>query len=118
MRNRLTEKDSCGNWWLKGVKWQQLYTGQTITKEVQEKLYAALFKLMEYEKSGLIPDEVQELAEKEKAMPVRKVIPVIQGNNWECPNCGSDLNDMDVYAGYCKYCGQKIEEARRIRNGR
>lgn len=50
MRNRLTEKNSCGNWWLKGVKWQQLYTGQTITKEVQEKLYAALFKLMEYEK--------------------------------------------------------------------
>lgn len=64
MRNRLTENNSCGNWWLKGVKWQQLYTGQTITKEVQEKLYGALFKLMEYEESGLTPDEVQELAKK------------------------------------------------------
>ena len=66
MRNRLTENNSCGNWWLKGVKWQQLYTGQTITKEVQEKLYGALFKLMEYEESGLGPDEVKELKEKMK----------------------------------------------------
>lgn len=66
MRNRLTEKDSYGNWWLKGVKWQQLYTGQIITKEVQEKLYGALFKLMEYEESGLTPDEVNELKEKMK----------------------------------------------------
>lgn len=48
------------------MKWQQLYTGQTITKEVQEKLYAALFKLMEYEESGLTPDEVKELKEKMK----------------------------------------------------
>ena len=64
--NRLTENDGSGNWQLKGVSWQQLYIGQPLTKEVQERLYGALFKLMEYENSGLTPDEVQKLAEKEK----------------------------------------------------
>ena len=116
--NRLTENDGSGNWQLKGVSWQQLYIGQPLTKEVQERLYGALFKLMEYENSGLTPDEVQKLAEKEKPMPVRKTIPVTPGEERECPNCGNDLSIMDVYAGRCKYCGQKIEEARRTRNGR
>lgn len=39
---RLTEKDEQGNWSVKGLSWQQLYVGQVITKEVQEKLYGAL----------------------------------------------------------------------------
>lgn len=116
--NRLTENDGSGNWQLKGVSWQQLYVGQPLTKEVQERLYGALFKLMEYENTGLTPEEAQGLAEKEKPMPVRKTIPVTPGEEWECPNCGNDLSIMDVYAGRCKYCGQKIEETRRTRNGR
>lgn len=45
--NRLTEKDDRGNWELKGIRWQQLYIGQIITKEVQEKLYGALHKLLD-----------------------------------------------------------------------
>ena len=63
---RLTKKEDSGNWWLKGVAWEQLYEGTVITKEVQNKLYGALFKLMEYENSGLDPDEVQKFADKEK----------------------------------------------------
>lgn len=61
--NRLTEKKEHGEWSLKGVDWQQLYVGRTITQEVKEKLLAALFKLLHYENSGLRPDEVRELAE-------------------------------------------------------
>lgn len=26
-----------------------------------------------------------------------------------CPECGTGLNDRDVFAGYCKWCGQKIK---------
>lgn len=55
--NRLTEKDKQGNWSLKGVKWEQLHEGATITGELWKKLYGALWKLMEYEDTGLDPDD-------------------------------------------------------------
>ena len=56
---RLTQKDEQGNWCLKGQPWAQLHVGQTITPEAWEKLYGALWKLMEYEDTGLTPDEVE-----------------------------------------------------------
>ncbi len=58
---RLTEKDDQGNWCLKGVKWEQLRAGQVITKDVAEKIYGALFKLMAYEDTGVHPDAVERL---------------------------------------------------------
>lgn len=61
--HRLTEKDEQGNWALKGAKWASLHVGQTITKEIWEKIYGALWKLMDYEDSGLSPEEVQDMAE-------------------------------------------------------
>lgn len=60
---RLTQKDDQGNWCLRGVKWAQLHVGQTITQEVSEKLYGALWKLMEYEDTGLTPDQITDLLE-------------------------------------------------------
>lgn len=56
--NRLTEKNEQGNWSLKGVKWEQLHEGATITGKLWQKLYGALWKLMEYEDTGLDPDDV------------------------------------------------------------
>lgn len=64
--NRLTEKDDQGNWRLKGVRWAQLHEGQVITGELREKLYGALCKLMEYEDTGMDPEEVEELLNFEK----------------------------------------------------
>lgn len=64
--NRLTEKDDQGNWHLKGVRWEQLNDGQVITGELREKLYGALWKLMEYEDTGADPEEVEELLNFEK----------------------------------------------------
>ena len=69
--NRLTEKDNQGNWALKGIHWQQLYVGQVITRKVQEKLYGALYKLLDYEEVGLNPDEVESLKEENKWIPVK-----------------------------------------------
>lgn len=56
---RLTEKDDLGNWCLKGVRWEQLRTGQVITTEVGEKLYGALCKLRDYEDTGCSPGDVE-----------------------------------------------------------
>ena len=59
--NRLTEKDLQGNWCLKGVPWESLHAGQMITKELRQKIYGALWKLIEYEDTGLSPEEVEEV---------------------------------------------------------
>lgn len=58
---RLTQKDEQGNWSLRGVPWEYLYEGNIITKELWERLYGALWKLMEYEDTGLTPEEAEEL---------------------------------------------------------
>ena len=58
---RLTEKRDNGSWKLKGVEWSQIKPGAVITDQVWEKLYGALVKLKDYEKTGLSPDQVSEL---------------------------------------------------------
>lgn len=58
---RLTQKDEQGNWSLRGVPWESLYEGKVITKELWERLYGALWKLMEYEDTGLSPEEVEKV---------------------------------------------------------
>ena len=58
---RLTVKDAQGNWALKGVRWEDLREGKVITKEMRERLYGALWKLIQYENIGLEPDEVEGL---------------------------------------------------------
>ncbi len=60
---RLTKKDDQGNWSLSGVRWEQLYVGQTITEEIWQKLYGALWKLKEYEGTDLPPDQIKILSD-------------------------------------------------------
>lgn len=64
---RLTQKDEQGNWCLKGVSWEQLHEGQVITKSLRERLYGALWKLMEYEDTGLAPEDVERVNDFEKS---------------------------------------------------
>ena len=72
---RLTERDKQENWTLKGVDWQQLHIGQPITKELQQKLYGALFKLMQYENTELSPEQVENLREENEWIPVGTAMP-------------------------------------------
>ncbi len=73
--NRLTQKDDQGNWSLKGVAWESLYEGLVVTMELRERLYGALWKLMEYEDTGLTPEEVEQLKESKKWIPVEGRLP-------------------------------------------
>ncbi|MDO4553692.1 MAG: hypothetical protein Q4B70_00935 [Lachnospiraceae bacterium] len=59
--NRLTQVDDQGNWSLKGIKWESLHSGNTITEDVCEKLYGALNKLMEYENTNLSPEDIENM---------------------------------------------------------
>ena len=58
--NRLTQKEDCGNWCLKGLPWDKIHPGhQTLTQEDYERLYGALHKLLDYEETGLTPEEAE-----------------------------------------------------------
>ena len=59
----LIEKNDNGSWKLKGVEWSQIKPGAVITDQLWEKLYGALWKLKDYEETGLMPDKVLELNE-------------------------------------------------------
>ena len=72
-------------------------------------------RLAAYENTGLTPEQVQQLKDKNTAES-----PAFEGDGyapegtfvydtWECPNCGEcyevDYDDYD----YCPKCGQKID---------
>lgn len=57
---KLTQKDEQGNWYLRGVSWGIIRVGQTITRDISDRLYGALYKLMKYEDTGLTPEEIMD----------------------------------------------------------
>ena len=79
--NRMTQKDSQGNWCLRGLPWKKLHIGEAITKEVSEKLYGALWKLMEYENTGLEPEEIEDLNDFESSN-AKKYLYELAQNRW------------------------------------
>lgn len=69
---------------MKGVSWEQLHEGQVITKPLRERLYGALWKLMEYEDTGLAPEEIKALNANGKTsehrwIPVEERLPEEEG---------------------------------------
>lgn len=65
--NKLIEKDDCGNWGVKGIAMEDLIPGAIITQKTYEKVYAALWKLMEYEDTELDPEEVERINDFDKS---------------------------------------------------
>lgn len=63
----------------------------------------AVFRLAEYEDTGLTPQEIMELKERDTA----KAPEVFDGHWYKCPRCG-------MYAGglkgnFCHRCGQRLK---------
>ncbi len=56
---RLTEKKDSGSWCLRDVPWSDLKPGVVLTQKTWEKLYGALWKLKDYEDSGLSPEQIE-----------------------------------------------------------
>lgn len=115
MANRLTEKDEQGNWCLKGVPWVDLTPGATISQETYEKLYGALWKLKDYEDTGLNPEEVCRLRERD----IPKKVEIKEWSPSVCPCCGGKLSES-IGDGYYKHptflercpnidCGQRLD---------
>lgn len=75
----------------------------------KENVVKLLGELSKYRSLSTL-DEVEEMLEMRTQKKVVEIIPVV-GNSekYECPNCGSGLTDTDVFAGYCKWCGQAVK---------
>lgn len=70
---RLTEKKESGHWNLRDVPWSDLKPGVVLTEKVWEKLYGALWKLKDYEDTGLSPEEVESVNDFEKSQTYRAI---------------------------------------------
>lgn len=110
---RLTQKDEQGNWSLRGVLWESLHEGQVITKELRERLYGALWKLKDYEDTGLTPNEVEQLKESWRWIPVEEGLPeddnyiLLSFENFDIPLIGRYEADAD--GGGAFYLGNNDE---------
>lgn len=78
-------------------------------------LYIQVNRLSQYEDTGLTPEKVQDLKERDT-----EKIPDYEGDGyadghmvydtWICPNCGERYEvDYDVY-DFCPRCGQRIKK--------
>ena len=93
---RLTARDDKGNLLFSG---KQVYAGD---------FYEAASCLEEYEDTGLTPEQIRELKERDTAKAA-----IITGYNraigykvGECPTCGALSRD---YMEFCSECGQRIK---------
>lgn len=58
---RLTQKDEQGNWCIQGLPWRDIYPGAVITRNTYERIYGVSQKLMEYEDTGLTPEQIRQI---------------------------------------------------------
>lgn len=50
-----------------------------------------------------------EALEKQLAMKPKETVSVIYREFYECKNCGSEIEPLDIYEDYCKWCGQRLD---------
>ena len=67
----------------------------------------AVFRLAEYEDTGLTPPEIMELKERDTAMEINE----IHVDEYYCPVCGAENNcDQGVVEdNFCPRCGQRLK---------
>ena len=64
-------------------------------------------ELDSYKASGLTPEQVAELAEKDRPMKPRAVVDEDDRTAYECGQCGADLEHVMWYT-FCPHCGQRL----------
>lgn len=104
----LIQKDKQGNWGVNDLPWKELSIGQAITDKIWEKLYGCLFRLMQYEDTGMEPERVYDLAKQNTKYCVPKYLgenTAIGCRDGEC-KCG---NLVRSYQKFCDDCGIRLE---------
>ena len=88
---RLTERDDKGNLLFNG---KQVYAGD---------FYEAVSCLEEYEDTGLDPEQIRELKERDTA----KAPEEFDGHWYKCPTCGKYARGLK--GNFCHRCGQRLK---------
>ena len=89
-------------------KYEDTTAGEMEVKDVRN----VMGKLSDYENTGLNPEQIMELVERNKSKPP---IYQVQGDErygqepewWMCPGC-EEVYDMDDDYDFCPNCGQRI----------
>lgn len=107
----LIERDGLLHWHVKGLPWEQLQEGQPITHEIWEKLYGCLFKLMQYEKTGLEPEQVEEMQDMGFCVPEYKEEMLSFGIKIAKCTCGAFVTPDQ---NFCDKCGIRLLWERKV----
>lgn len=77
-----------GEWKLHGLDWTDFRPGITLTKEAHTRLYGALWRLMEYEKTGVNPDEIADKVDTNRVLREDLVKAARRAPEWIRPDKG------------------------------
>lgn len=85
----------------------KVFTGQLNISEMAQDVRKRLEELKPYEDTGLTPEQIQELAERDAAMEINE----IHVDEYYCPACGAENNcDQGVVEDkFCQRCGQRFK---------
>lgn len=93
-------------------KHDEVFTGQLNIAEMAHDVRERLQALKPYEDTGLTPEQIRELKDRDKSKPP---IYQVQGDEryeqepewWMCPCC-EEVYDMDDDYDFCPNCGQRL----------
>lgn len=93
-------------------KHDEVFTGQLNIAEMAHDVRERLKALKPYEDTGLTPEQIRELKDRDKSKPP---IYQVQGDEryeqepewWMCPCC-EEVYDMDDDYDFCPNCGQRL----------
>ena len=81
-----------------------------VGKEDREDTLKAMREVLEHLDTGLTPEQIMELKERDTAKAPEKVSNsnVRYTDDYICPNCGKHFTGTGI-AGFCYHCGQRLK---------
>lgn len=88
----------------------KVFTGQLNISEMAHDVRKRLEELKPYEDTGLDPDQIMEIKERDTAKaPIKDTDSGVRyTDDYICPNCGKHFTGTGI-AGFCYHCGQRLK---------
>lgn len=87
----------------------RVFTGQLNIAEMAHDVKNRLEELRPYEDTGLTPEQIRELKERDTAKAPREICD--EYGYFACPSCGNSIYASDDFEShkFCLNCGQRIQ---------
>ena len=91
-------------------KHDKVFTGQLNVAQMAHDTRKRLEELKPYEDTGLTPEQIRELKERDTAKaPIKDTDSGVRyTDDYICPNCGKHFTGTGI-AGFCYHCGQRLK---------